>query len=75
MDGKARWADNVLIERWFRSLKVEYVYVNDYTSPRELRAGITGYIEEYNNLRPHQNLGYNTPKAVYFTIFGGLAAS
>ena len=44
MDGKARWVDNVIIERWFRSLKVEYVYINDYNSPRDLRTGIEEYI-------------------------------
>lgn len=75
MDGKARWVDNVIIERWFRSLKVEYVYINDYASPRELRAGITGYIDEYNSSRPHQALGYSTPEEVYLATFGGLVAS
>ena len=48
MDGKARWVDNVIIERWFRSLKTECVYINDYASPRELRAGIKAYIRAYN---------------------------
>lgn len=40
MDGKARWVDNVIIERWFRSLKQEEIYINEYQSPRELRLGI-----------------------------------
>jgi putative transposase len=75
MDGKARWVDNVIIERWFRSLKVEYVYINDYTSPRELRAGITGYVDEYNCSRPHQSLEYSTPEEVYLASFAGLPAS
>ncbi len=65
MDGKARWVDNVIIERWFRSLKCDYVYVNEYNSPRELRRGITQYVDEYNNLRVHQSLGYKTPASVY----------
>jgi putative transposase len=39
MDGKARWVDNVMIERWFRTLKTEYVYINEFLSPRELRQG------------------------------------
>jgi len=69
MDGKARWVDNVIIERWFRSLKTEYVYINDYTSPRELRAGIKNYIRDYNTLRPHQSLDYETPATVYFLPF------
>lgn len=75
MDGKARWVDNVIIERWFRSLKVEYVYINDYESPRELRAGIAGYIDIYNRSRPHQALGYQTPERVYFETFAGVVAS
>ena len=75
MDGKARWVDNVIIERWFRSLKVEYVYINDYASSRELRAGITGYIEEYNRSRPHQSLEYSTPEEIYLSSFRRQPAS
>ena len=69
MDGKARWVDNVRIERWFRSLKTEYVYINEYSSPRELRAGIAAYIVAYNGQRPHQSLGYDTPFDVYSSTF------
>lgn len=69
MDGKARWVDNVIIERWFRSLKTEYVYINEYNSPRELRAGIEEYVRDYNALRPHQNLNYDTPDAIYHSMF------
>ena len=69
MDGKARWIDNVIIERWFRSLKVEYVYINDYASPRELRAGVEEYVREYNTIRPHQGIGYKTPADVYYASF------
>ena len=65
MDGKARWVDNVIIERWFRSLKTEYIYINEYDSPKTLRAGIRQYVEDYNTLRPHQSHGYDTPEAVY----------
>ena len=65
MDGKARWVDNVIIERWFRSLKTEWVYINEYGSPRELRAGIKEYVNDYNNLRPHQSHGYDTPATVF----------
>lgn len=75
MDGKARWVDNVIIERWFRSLKVEYVYINDYASSRELRAGIAGYIEEYNRSRPHQSLEYSTPEEIYLSSFRRQPAS
>ena len=69
MDGKSRWADNILIERWFRSLKTEQIYPNEYRSPRELRRLINDYIHDYNTVRPHENLGYRTPEAVYNEYF------
>ncbi len=62
MDGKSRWADNIMIERWFRSLKTEEIYLNEYDSPRELRKAIRAYIEQYNTVRPHQALDYRTPE-------------
>ena len=65
MDGKARWIDNVIIERWFRSLKTEWVYINEYGSPKELHAGIKEYVNDYNYLRPHQSHGYDTPATVF----------
>lgn len=65
MDGKARWADNVRIERWFRSLKTELIYINEFASPRDLRQKINRYIEDYNHLRPHQALDYRTPAQVH----------
>ncbi len=68
MDGKARWVDNVIIERWFRSLKTEYVYINEYNSPKELRAGVRAYVSDYNGLRPHQSLDYATPQQVYTAL-------
>ena len=58
MDGKSRWADNIMIERWFRSLKTEEIYINEYYSPRELRQALERYIKEYNAERPHEALGY-----------------
>ena len=64
MDGKARWVDNVIIERWFRSLKTEYIYINEYASPKALKAGIHQYVEDYNGLRPHQSHDYATPLKV-----------
>jgi len=69
MDGKGRWIDNVVIERWFRSLKTEYVYINEFPNPRSLRAGIREYIEGYNIERPHQSLGYKTPLFAYRNVF------
>ena len=69
MDGKGRWIDNVIIERWFRSLKIERIYPNEYRTPRELRHGISGYIHRYNNIRPHQSLNDQTPHKIYTSRF------
>ena len=65
MDGKGRWVDNVVIERWFRSLKTERIYPYEFSTPRDLRVGIREYIEEYNTERPHQTHGYMTPAEIY----------
>ena len=75
MDGKSRWADNIMIERWFRSLKTELIYINEYRSPKELRAAIRSYIDEYNTVRPHEALDYATPEAVYQTSFAVTGAA
>jgi putative transposase len=69
MDGKARWIDNVIIERWFRSLKQEHIHITEYTSPKTLRLGIKKYVDEYNVDRPHQSLGYQSPHQVYTGFF------
>ena len=69
MDGKSRWADNIMIERWFRSLKTEQIYPNEYHSPRELRKLINEYVNSYNKERPHEALGYKVPDAVYYGSF------
>jgi len=69
MDGKARWVDNVIIERWFRSLKWDDIYIQEYNSPKELRRGIATYITDYNQDRPHQSLDYQTPAEVYHAVF------
>ena len=71
MDGKARWVDNVIIERWFRSLKCEDIYLTEYTSPRELRRGIREYVQCYNHERPHTSLGDKRPRQAYLAAFGG----
>ena len=69
MDGKARWVDNVIIERWFRSLKVEDIYINEYPTPRSLRLGIKKYVQDYNFDRPHQSLGNRRPWQIYNNSF------
>lgn len=65
MDGKARWVDNVLIERWFRSLKCECIYINEFETLRALRHGIAAYIHEYNHERPHSAHDGDYPAEVY----------
>ena len=66
MDHKGRCFDNIFIERFWRSLKYEEVYVKDYASPREARESIDLYMEFYNNKRFHQSLDYKTPAVIYF---------
>lgn len=65
MDGKARWVDNVVIERWFRSLKIERIYPYEYLTPKDLRVGIRKYITEYNTERPHETHVYRVPIEIY----------
>ena len=68
MDGRGRALDNIFTERFWRSLKYEEVYLQDYATPREARLGIAHYIDFYNHERPHQALDYQTPAQVYATI-------
>lgn len=65
MDGKGRCIDNVLVERLWRSLKYEQVYLNPYDSMSEARQGIGGYFTFFNTKRPHEALGYQTPSSFY----------
>jgi putative transposase len=65
MDGKARWVDNVYVERLWRTIKQENVFLMDFQSVNEAKNEIGRFIEFYNNRRLHQNLGYQTPKEVY----------
>ena len=69
MDGKSRWADNIMIERWFRSLKTEKIYIEEYTTECELRVCIAAFINQYNNVRPHESLDNVTPASVYASCF------
>jgi len=72
MDGKGRWIDNVFIERLWRSVKYEEVYLHAYTNGTEARMALTRYFSFYNARRSHQSLEYRTPDEVYFD---GLAAA
>lgn len=65
MDGKGRCIDNIFVERLWRSLKYEEVYLNPYDSLLEARAGIGRYLRFYNERRKHQALGYQTPASFY----------
>jgi len=66
MDGKGRWIDNVFIERLWRSVKYEEVYLHGYENGTEARTSLTRYFHFYNARRPHQALEYQTPDEVYF---------
>ena len=65
MDGKGRALDNIMVERLWRSVKYEEVYLKDYESVAELIAALRAYFDFYNNERPHQSLGGRTPGQVY----------
>jgi putative transposase len=65
MDGKGRALDNVIIERFWRNLKYDDVYLKGYTTPRAARHSIADYMRRYNDIRLHQALGYQTPGSVY----------
>jgi len=72
MDGRGRWMDNVFIERLWRSLKHEDVYLKGHADGREAKAGIGAWIAFYNGRRPHQALGNRTPMAVWCESAHGL---
>jgi putative transposase len=66
MDGKGSWRDNVFVERLWRSVKYEHVYLHAYDSVADARTGIGRYLAFYNALRPHSRLDGDTPDGVYF---------
>jgi len=70
MDGKGRVFDNIFVERLWRTVKVEEVYLRDYQTVAEARYGLSRYFEFYNNQRLHQALGYRTPAEVYGVAVG-----
>ena len=65
MDGRGRWMDNVFIERLWRSLKYECVYLHAFETGSELRAGLSRWINYYNARRPHSTLAGRTPDEAY----------
>jgi putative transposase len=70
MDGKGRWIDNVFIERLWRSVKYEEVYLRAYANGTEARTALTRYFGFYNAVRSHQSHDYRTPDEVYFAALG-----
>lgn len=71
MDGRGRALDNIFVERLWRSVKYEDVYLKGYATMGELTIGLTQYFAFYNAERPHQSLGYETPNQVYASGLGG----
>jgi putative transposase len=75
MDGKGRWVDNVFVERLWRSVQYEDLYLRAYETPAELRRGLGQYFEFYNSRRRHSALDRRTPDAVYYEpVHANLAA-
>ncbi len=68
MDGKGRWMDNIMVERLWRSLKYECVYLNAFETGSEAREGIGNWINLYNKRRPHSKLDDRTPHEAYFDL-------
>jgi len=66
MDGRGRALDNIFVERLWRSVKYEDVYLQDYLTVPALEAGLGRYLRFYNYERPHQSLAYRTPIEVHF---------
>jgi putative transposase len=74
MDGKGRWVDNVFVERLWRSVKYEEVYLKAYDDIRSARASLGNYFEFYNSERRHQSLDRQTPDQVYYDNATRMAA-
>ena len=68
MDGKGAWRDNVFVERLWRSVKYEEVYLRAYETIREARHSIGRYLDSYNGRRPHSSLDGHTPDQAYFNL-------
>jgi putative transposase len=71
MDGRGRCFDNIFVERLWRSVKYEDIYLHEYETVGEVRAGLGRYFPLYNDERLHQSLDYQTPRQVYFQGFAG----
>jgi putative transposase len=70
MDGRGRALDNIFVERLWRTIKYEEVYLKEYLTPREARTGLTTYLQFYHEQRLHQALEYRTPAELYLSVQG-----
>ena len=75
MDGRGRVYDNIFVERLWRSIKYEEVYLHDYQTVTAARIHLSNYFEFYNNERPHETLGYQTPHEVYYGTWAALVSA
>ncbi len=75
MDGKGSWRDNVFVERLWRSVKYEDIYLRAYESATAVKAGLKRYFRFYNNRRPHSSLDGQTPDQVYFSMLSQTQAA
>ena len=66
MDGKGRALDNIFVERFWRTVKYENIYLKDYRNGKELYHGLEEYFSFYNTQRPHQSLGYRVPEDIHY---------
>ena len=69
MDGKGRALDNIYVERLWRSLKYEEIYLNEYHYMEDLKKALKKYFNLYNTERFHQSLEYATPEEIYYSVF------
>ncbi len=67
MDGRGRVFDNIFVERLWRTVKYEDIYLHEYPHPRAVRTGLSQFFCRYNEQRPHMALDYATPAAIYFS--------
>jgi len=75
MDGKGAWRDNVFVERLWRTIKYEEVYLRAYGNVPDARASLVRYIGFYNGRRPHSSLDGKTPDQAYFNLLAPVAAA
>ena len=73
MNSKGRSIDNIIMERFFRTLKYNCIFINEFKNISELKEGINSYVDKYNNRRFHSSIGYKKPMDVYLSTFKNAA--